>query len=87
MHHQSVHCQRIIHHGPQNISIIAIIMFPFSFKSARKLVTTPWKAQDIPATTHIQWVATSPFPFRWERICESSFKSFTSPTMVGAAGK
>jgi len=51
------------------------------------LLTTPWKAQDIPAPIHIEWIATSPFPFPWEPTCESSFKTFTSQTMVGTAGK
>mgnify|MGYP000518401979 CR=1 FL=1 len=63
------------------------LSFPFSIKRALKLLTTPWKAQDIPATIHIEWIATSLFPFPWERTCESSFKSSTSIALVGAAGK
>ena len=66
---------------------VFFLSFPFSFKRARKLSTTPWKAQDIPDTMDIQRVATYSFPFPWEPTCESSFKSFTSPTMDGTAGK
>ena len=66
---------------------VFFLSFPFSFKRARKLSTTPWKAQDIPATIRIEWVATSPFPYLWEPTCESSCKSFTFATMVWTAGK
>ena len=45
---------------------VFFLSFPFSFKRARKLLTTPWKAQDIPAPIHIEWIATSRFPFPWE---------------------
>ena len=73
----------------QLLALSCLLSFiSISFKRARKLLTTPWKAQDIPASIHIEWIATSPFPFRWERICESTFKSFTPPVAtVGAAGK
>ena len=81
--HQSGHCQRRIPH-----SHVFFLLFPFSFKCVRKLLTTPWKAQDIPAPIHLERIATSPFPFPWERICESTFKAFTPPVpTVGAAGK
>ena len=66
---------------------VSFLSFPFSFKPARKLSTTPWKAQDTPATIRGIWIATFPFPFPWERTCESSFKSSTSIAIVGAAGK
>ena len=66
---------------------VFFLSYPFSFKRARKWLTTPLKAQDIPATIHIEWIATSPFPFPWERTCKSSFKSSTSIALVGAAGK
>ena len=66
---------------------ISFLSFSFSFKPARKLSTTPWKAQDIPITIFGIWIATSPFPFPWERTCESPFKSSSSIPSVGAAGK
>ena len=67
---------------------VFFLSFPFSFKCARKLLTTPWKAQDIPAPIHKEWIiATSLFPFPWEQTCESPFKSSQSIAIVGAAGK
>ena len=86
--HPSGHCQRIIRKLFQLLTLSCFLSFiSIFFKRARKLSTTPWKAQDIPAPIHIEWIATSPFPFPWERICESTFKSFTPVATVGAAGK
>ena len=72
---------------PLSCFLSFFLSFPFCIKRALKLLTTPWKAQDIPATIHIAWIATSLFPFPWEPMCVSSFKSLTSVAIIGTAGK